>query len=145
MKAVSFLCLLLCTSALAASWTSCGSDSDPFKLQAMDLMPDPPKRGQDLTIKVQGISDILVDGGKVDTTVKYLGVTVANEHDDLCEMLAAGGNPCPIQPGTLASSIKTVNIPSVAPTFGKLEATVEMKDKDGNRAACYKLSFKVSS
>ena len=59
---------------LSGSVTNCGEANDVFQIKDVKFTPDPPRRGQPLTVKIEGeLSEDVVDGAYADVSVK-LGV-----------------------------------------------------------------------
>ena len=96
------------------------------------IKPDPPVKGQPLTINAtvalcrsvdhqaafHGLISFTaeqVTAGTVKIVVKYSIITVLNKSYSLCDLLAQAGTKCPVAPGTYTSSI-TETIPSSAPS-----------------------------
>lgn len=109
-----------------------------MKIINITTTPDPPKKGQDLTISIgynlckflQLVGNHLhyislystaetVTGGKVNIKVKLSFITVLNQHDDLCQMVQQGGKSCPLPPSVGVLSTKQ-SLPGSAPGVSNL-------------------------
>ncbi|THG95637.1 hypothetical protein EW026_g6054 [Hermanssonia centrifuga] len=67
-------------------WEPCGSVSDPLEIKHIEVSPDPPQRGQDLTVKVIGnVKEVIDDGAYADVTVKIGLIKILQKEFDLCE------------------------------------------------------------
>lgn len=103
--------------ASAVEW--CGTNDDIFTLSKLTLDPDPPAKGANLTVRVEGyLKETIVQGAYADVVVKIGVVKLLDTRLDLC---AQGkefvGEECPVQPGERAIE-KTVEIPEQAPKVG---------------------------
>lgn len=54
-------CYEAMTSGLTRIYFQIGLESDPMQIQSIELSPDPPKPGQDLTVKVKGTVTETID------------------------------------------------------------------------------------
>jgi len=102
-----------------AAWeySDCGLESNPVKITSIQVSPDPPKPGADLTVTVEGTVDqTLEEGAYADVTVKVGVVKILHKQFDLCEE-ARNGNvtvQCPVEPGSY-HVVKTVTLPKEIP------------------------------
>ncbi|POY75239.1 hypothetical protein BMF94_1609 [Rhodotorula taiwanensis] len=100
-------------------WTDCGlANDDPLKIESLQVTPDPPKPGRNLTINATGkvskrieVSDPhrlltseypMQKGTSADVTVKLGLIKLLTKRFDLCEELVniKSSLQCPIEPGT---------------------------------------------
>ncbi|KAI0830688.1 ML domain-containing protein [Trametes gibbosa] len=93
-------------SSLAPSkdwdWTDCGSDTHIVRINSIEVSPDPPKRGEDLTITVKGdAKDQVKDGAYADVTVKVGVIKLLQKEFDVCEEAekANASIRCPVEKG----------------------------------------------
>ena len=95
--------------------SSCGNSNDLLTIQELQLTPYPPKVGQTLSINATGLVKApIVQGAKVHLLVKYRFLTLYDQTQDLCEISASNGVPCPIEPGQ-HNLITSFQIPGIAP------------------------------
>ncbi|KAF8349994.1 ML domain-containing protein [Amanita rubescens] len=99
------------------SYTNCGLETDAVQLKSLEVFPDPPKPGQNLTIKAKGIVvDEIDDGAYADVTVKLGLIKLLGKRFDVCEE-ARNANvsiTCPVEPGTYTVE-QTVKLPEEIP------------------------------
>ncbi|OCH95825.1 hypothetical protein OBBRIDRAFT_809664 [Obba rivulosa] len=84
------------------SWQSCGSDSDPVQIESIDISPDPPERGQNLTVTVKGTAvKKIEEGAYADVVVKVGAIRLLQKEFDLCEEArnADAEIKCPVEEG----------------------------------------------
>lgn len=84
------------------SWNDCGSDDDALKLTKIDVSPDPPQSGRNLTIDAAGIVNRYIavcyavmslynpliniqEGAYADVSVKLGYITLYHTRFDLCK------------------------------------------------------------
>jgi len=102
-----------------ASWDykDCFPDGSPVQITSIEVTPDPPKPGQDLTVTVNGtVTETLEDGAYADVTVKLGLVKLLKKRFDLCEE-ARNANAtvqCPVEPGSY-HVVHTVTLPREIP------------------------------
>jgi len=98
-------------------YTDCGQLTDPVRIESIELLPDPPIPGHDLTVKVKGtVSETLSEGAYADVTVKLGLVKLVQKQFDLCEE-ARNSNvsvQCPVEPGSYIVQ-HTVALPKEIP------------------------------
>ncbi|KAF7966634.1 hypothetical protein HWV62_37591 [Athelia sp. TMB] len=101
------------------SWdyTDCGSPTDPIQIQSIEVSPDPPQPGKDLTVKVKAtVLERIEEGAWVDVTVKLGLIKILHKQFDLCEEArnAHASIQCPAEPGDYEVS-QTVTLPKEIP------------------------------
>ncbi|KAF9039132.1 MD-2-related lipid-recognition domain-containing protein [Panaeolus papilionaceus] len=116
------------------SYTNCGLDTDPIQFESIKLSPDPPKPGQDLTVKVTGSTKKNIKvGAYAEITVKLGLIKIFKKEVDLCEEArkANVSIQCPIEPGKYTIE-HTVAMPKEIPqakfTVGVRAYTVDHDD-----------------
>ncbi|KAF8756164.1 Glutamine amidotransferases class-II [Rhizoctonia solani] len=99
------------------SWTDCGLPSDGVQIKSIEVSPDPPKPGQDLTVTVIATADQPIEeGAYADVTVKLGLIKLLNKRFDICEE-ARNANAtiqCPVQKGD-HTVVQTVALPKEIP------------------------------
>jgi hypothetical protein len=80
--------------------SDCGNTNDILQIRYIHMSPDPPRKGQMLTIEALGfLREQIEYGSYIKLTVKLLGlIPIYNTRLDLCEYLMYD-NPCPIERG----------------------------------------------
>ncbi|CAE6347443.1 unnamed protein product [Rhizoctonia solani] len=123
------------------SWTDCGLPSDGVQIKSIEVSPDPPKPGQDLTVTVIATADQPIEeGAYADVTVKLGLIKLLNKRFDICEE-ARNANAtiqCPVQKGD-HTVVQTVALPKEIP---RAKFTVDVKgySADEEDLACVKLN-----
>ncbi|KAJ3334374.1 Phosphatidylglycerol/phosphatidylinositol transfer protein [Blyttiomyces sp. JEL0837] len=107
----------LLATLVDGSVTSCGKPEDIFQPQSIILSPDPPRRGQPLTVEIIGeLTEDVVDGASADVQVKLGVIKLLDQSLDLCKEVGQIGRECPIEKGH--QEIRhTVDIPREVPPF----------------------------
>ncbi|KAI9060176.1 hypothetical protein FKP32DRAFT_1679137 [Trametes sanguinea] len=98
-------------------WTDCGTDSHIVHIKSIQVSPDPPQRGEDLTVTVEGVADSQVeDGAYADVTVKVGVIKILQKEFDVCEEAskANASVQCPVEKGT-HKVVQTVTLPKEIP------------------------------
>lgn len=108
---------------------------DPAKIKSVVINPDPPKKGQPVTVnatitlsKNTALVDRIVllchvgevvSGGSLQLTVKYhtfiKDITVIDETENLCDIAKNAGESCPLQVGDHVVLL-TEKLPGSAPS-----------------------------
>ncbi|ETW87295.1 hypothetical protein HETIRDRAFT_243667, partial [Heterobasidion irregulare TC 32-1] len=96
-------------------WTNCGSASDPIQIESIEVTPDPPKPGQDLTVLVKGTAQD-AEGAYADVTVKLGLIKLLHKQFDVCEEArnANASVRCPVEKGYYEVE-QTVTLPKEIP------------------------------
>ncbi|KAG0265568.1 hypothetical protein BGZ95_003284 [Linnemannia exigua] len=117
MKFTSSIAALACTVAvlLTASaqtgaytkFTDCAVNTSELSITSFSLSPSPMCLGQDYCITATGaLSEPIVKGAKLGVWGKYLNRIVYTDKVDLCDVLAANGQNCPIAASSDVTSLK---------------------------------------
>ncbi|CAE6539519.1 unnamed protein product [Rhizoctonia solani] len=123
------------------SWTDCGLPSDGVQIKSIEVTPDPPKPGQDLTVKVIATSEKeITEGAYADVTVKLGLIKLLQKKFDICEE-ARNANAtiqCPVGKGD-HEVVQTVALPREIP---RAKFTVDVRGYDANDEdlVCVKLN-----
>ncbi|KAG9314429.1 hypothetical protein JVU11DRAFT_5226 [Chiua virens] len=99
------------------SYVDCGSGSQLIQIKSINVSPDPPKPGQDLTVTVTGTAvDTIQDGAYADVTVKLGIIKLLSKRFDVCDEARNANTTiqCPVEPGTYNVS-HTVALPREIP------------------------------
>ncbi|RDB29487.1 Phosphatidylglycerol/phosphatidylinositol transfer protein [Hypsizygus marmoreus] len=99
------------------SYLDCGVTSDIVQIETIEVYPDPPQPGKDLTVKVKGlVNEVIEEGAYADVTVKLGLVKLLQKRFDVCEE-ARNANAtvqCPADPGAYVIE-QTVALPKEIP------------------------------
>lgn len=124
------------------SMEDCGQDGDILKIDSLDISPDPPQRGQDLTVLLTGtLSQDVVKGSKAQVKVKLGFIQLLDQQFDLCEKSSTVDMDCPIRKGPIEIN-KSFAIPNELPK-GRYNLHVETTNADGSRIACVQAQFRM--
>ncbi|WFD29283.1 hypothetical protein MSPP1_000290 [Malassezia sp. CBS 17886] len=99
------------------SWTECAMEGHVVAVESIELQPDPPQRGQNLTIRARGTVTSLIDEGTfVDVDVRLGPWRVLSQRLDVCEEARSNNVSlqCPVDAGQY-EVVHTVLLPSMIP------------------------------
>ncbi|KAF9532006.1 ML domain-containing protein [Crepidotus variabilis] len=136
MRSLSVLLLGLAATALSASvpeqipindgpvhttnswsYTDCGLPTDAIQIKSIQVSPDPPQPGKDLTVTVNGEAvEQIEDGAYADVVVKLGLIKLLTKRFDVCEE-ARNANAtvqCPVNKGEY-TVVQTVALPKEIP------------------------------
>jgi len=123
------------------SWESCGEDSDPIVINEIQVSPDPPEVGEDLTVTVTGTAnEPIQEGAFADVAVKLGLIKLLSKTFDLCEEARKANMTvqCPVEEGTYTVT-QTVALPKEIPRV-KFKIEVEGYTVDEDPLMCLELS-----
>ncbi|KIK06917.1 hypothetical protein K443DRAFT_673810 [Laccaria amethystina LaAM-08-1] len=99
------------------SYVDCGLSTDIIQIESLEVSPDPPQPGKDLTVKVKAhVSQTIEEGAFADVTVKLGLIKLLQKRFDACEE-ARNVNAtvkCPVEPGSYTVE-QTVALPREIP------------------------------
>ncbi|KAL5336201.1 ML domain-containing protein [Aspergillus crustosus] len=108
---------------------------DLLEIKSVDLVPNPPKPGQVLKIKAEGVLKKTVEkGAYVALEVKYGLITLVRQRPDLCDQLHNVDLECPLEAGPLVLT-KEVQLPAQIPP-GRYTVHADVYTKDDERLTC---------
>ncbi|KAL2831955.1 ML domain-containing protein [Aspergillus pseudoustus] len=108
---------------------------DILNIKSVDLSPNPPKPGQTLTIKAEGVLHQRIEkGAYVLLEVKYGLITLVRQRPDLCDQIVNVDLECPLEAGTMTLT-KEVQLPAQIPP-GKYTVHADVFTKDDKRITC---------
>ncbi|PCH33783.1 hypothetical protein WOLCODRAFT_135322 [Wolfiporia cocos MD-104 SS10] len=84
------------------SWKDCGTPSHLVHIQDIQITPDPPQKGKDMTVTVVGTADSEIeDGAYADVVVKVGAIKLLQKEFDVCEEArnANASIQCPVAEG----------------------------------------------
>jgi ML domain len=105
----------------------CTDENDMMKIANVKLIPDTPKKGQNLTVEISGyLKKTLGTNAYLVAKVKKAGMKFPNFHIAACDYLSS---KCPVEKGPQQLSF-TFDIPSLMPG-GAYEIVTELYDAPG--------------
>lgn len=109
--------------------------SNLLDIKSVDLAPNPPKPGQTLKIKAEGVLHERVEkGAYVLLEVKYGLITLLRQRPDLCDQIVNVNLECPLEEGPLVLT-REVDLPAQIPP-GKYTVHADVYDKNDKRITC---------
>ncbi|KAJ4001016.1 ML domain-containing protein [Lentinula boryana] len=124
------------------SWEDCGVDTDPVRIQSIEISPDPPSPGKALTVKVTGTANEVIEEGAIaDVTVKLGLIKLLSKRFDVCEEArnANASVQCPVEKGQYVV-VQTVDLPKEIPP-AKFHVHVEGYTVDDEDLMCMDLTI----
>lgn len=110
-------------------------DKQLLDLKRVVISPNPPERGQNLTISAEGtLAKDIVDGAYVDVDVRYGFIKLVSDTFDLCNESTKVDLECPIKKGSQKLS-KEVAIPNEVPP-GKYLVVARAYTKEDEFITC---------
>ncbi|KAF8078541.1 ML domain-containing protein [Lyophyllum atratum] len=98
-------------------WKDCGGPSDPIQVESIEVYPDPPQPGKELTVKVKGkATELIEEGAYADVIVKLGLVKLLQKRFDVCDEArnANASVQCPVEPASYIVE-QTVALPKEIP------------------------------
>jgi len=145
MKAILlFAFLVLVSPVLSDIWTSCGAATDEFKIGSVVIKPDPPIKGQAITITVTGTLANKVANGTISLDLKFGPITIFNHVEPLClELLNI---TCPVPAGAFSRVVAPGPIPASTPSGTYTAHAVFTDTSSGSKEiACINVDVKLTS
>jgi hypothetical protein len=132
---------LLAASLLAdlMSYRNCGSPIDIATNVALRVDPDPPLRGETVTLTLDYDLSAAVEGGTATYSLSLNGVPVPSRVSDLCA--ARSADPCPLQPGhhtDVATSVFPTDV------SGKVVSRVQWANEEKEDILCVEWTVHVA-
>ncbi|KAF9287905.1 Phosphatidylglycerol/phosphatidylinositol transfer protein [Mortierella alpina] len=127
-----------------ATITECGEDTDLLKIHNYTLTPNPPQKGQNLTIEAYGsLSEAVVEGAKIHLIVKLGVIKLLTKELDFCTESATINKNCPLEAGE-QSLYHSVELPKEIPP-GKYMVNIKVVNPDDKQVTCLvaKASFGI--
>ncbi|KAG8688405.1 Phosphatidylglycerol/phosphatidylinositol transfer protein [Ceratobasidium sp. 394] len=115
------------------SWVDCGLEGDAVKIKSIEVSPDPPKPGKDLTVTVAGRVDTQIEeGAYADVVVKLGLIKLLQKRFDICEEARSNNISvqCPIEKGDY-NVTHTVSLPrEISPAKFTVSVRAYTADED---------------
>ena len=95
----------------------CRSDHtlDMIEIQRVDLLPNPPEAGKNLTISAMGVvKETICEGAYMNVQVKYGLIKLISTQADMCEQIRNVDMECPVEAGFVKLN-KIVELPAEIP------------------------------
>ncbi|ORY78070.1 ML domain-domain-containing protein [Leucosporidium creatinivorum] len=121
-------------------WVDCGEPTDVIQIKSLEISPDPPVPGKNLTIKASGtVSDLIAEGAYADVVVKLGLIKLLTKRFDVCEELDNANSTlqCPIKPDEYTIE-ETVALPAEIPR-AKFQVSARVFTQEELPAACVDL------
>lgn len=130
--------------ARPVAWMNCGQDDDLFRLDSLELNPDPPKRSTPLTVHVTGLLKETLTEGVIEYEVKFGGFKLATGSLDGCPTLKQEPTlpQCPVQAGQYDVT-HTVQLPWHIPPGRYLINAKGKRSMDGKQIFCIDLDVAI--
>ena len=110
-------------------------ETDLIEISSLEISPNPPQKGQNLTIIASGIvKEDIAAGARVQVVVKYGLIKLLATELDLCEQTEKVDLSCPIQAGELTLQ-REVELPALIPP-GRYTVNAQVITEDGRPAIC---------
>ncbi|KAJ8084100.1 hypothetical protein PM082_002867 [Marasmius tenuissimus] len=122
------------------AWESCGGPDDIIQINSIEVSPDPPQPGKELSVKVNGVAKEQVeDGATADVVVKLGLIKLLSKKFNLCEEArkANASIQCPIEAGTHEVT-QVVELPKEIPK-AKFKVNAQGYTKDEEDLFCVDL------
>lgn len=123
-------------AAAPAPFSTC-ADQPHFRVESVDVTPQPLVPGKKVSISVKGTLDERLTAGTYAAEVRYMGVSVLQRSGPLGELITLPAGP---GPATMGTSLK---VPREAPE-GSYELTVSAVDQQAATLTCLVVPFRVS-
>ncbi|KFH47182.1 Phosphatidylglycerol/phosphatidylinositol transfer protein-like protein [Hapsidospora chrysogenum ATCC 11550] len=108
---------------------------DIIQIKSVDLLPNPPKAGEELVIKAKGVvKETIEEGAYVQLTVKYGLIRLITTKADLCKEIGNVDLECPLEAGEMEIT-KSVDLPAEIPP-GKYTVLADVYTKDDVQITC---------
>ena len=120
-------------------WSDCSKSGDAAKIDSVTITPDPPKKGQSVTVKATVTTSEVVTNGSAKVEVKFGIIPFYTSTFDLCTILPDVGLKCPVNKGNHTATV-TGAVPAEIPS-GHYTGNVEVTDENDKELACIKLDL----
>lgn len=123
--------------AAPAPFTNCADSGAHFRVDSVDITPQPLVPGKKVSISVRGLLDEQLTGGSYTADVRYMGVSVLDWTGPISDLITL---PAPAGPATMAASMK---VPREAPE-GSYELRFAAVDQNSAALTCLVVPFRIA-
>lgn len=126
-------------------WASCGGPNDLFNLRSLVVVPENPKKGDKVSISLEGyLKKDIQANGKLTLLVKFGVLTIVKETRNFCDELANIPDipHCPLKAGDL-KIVKEEKLPDNVPA-GRYTVRVSANDDSGAPIFCVTGTFQIT-
>lgn len=110
-------------------------ETDLVEITNLEISPNPPERGQNLTISATGlIKEDIIPGAYVEVEVKYGLIRLLRQTLDLCEQTEKVDLACPIKEGEVSLE-RVVELPQAIPP-GRYTVNARVFTEDDRQITC---------
>lgn len=121
------------TDSTPSKVSICSVPESIYDIQAVMLTPDPPIKGQNVTVSVSGHLKAAVEPqARIKASAKWGALPLPSIELDLCSSLSYG---CPVRAGDNVLAEFTFYVPGYSPS-GSYNVTTDMTQYDGSPIAC---------
>ncbi|WP_411024974.1 ML domain-containing protein, partial [Salmonella sp. s54836] len=120
-------------------WSNCTRSSDDAEILSVVITPDPPAKGQNLTVTLTINLKTEITSGKIHVNIKW-SIFPISRTLDLCTVVMQAGETCPLMPGNNITHTVHELIPSSIPG-GHYTGSVTINDQNGKEIVCIDLDF----
>ncbi|KAF9348329.1 hypothetical protein BGX26_000258 [Mortierella sp. AD094] len=143
--AIAALAVAAVANAASPAFTNCATGATDMTVTSLSLTPYPLCPGQNVCATVVGtLSTPLVAPSTLSIVGKYFGTTVYTDSQNLCTVLAASGQPCPV-PVTVTSVVACIPVKSNAPVNIPVALTLSATNGNGHTLFCQAATVTATS
>ena len=137
-----FITFISLNDILSHSFNHC-SETTKFGIKQLNLVPDPPEIGSNLTISFSGTSEENVyQGSYLDIEISVLSIKIATHTYNLCNDLHV---KCPIYQGAVYQGNLTYTIPKEVPKDLTISAKLNVYNSNKTEISCIELKTKLKT
>jgi hypothetical protein len=123
-------------SVYCHDFKNCDNNQGLLYVNSINLDPDPPTIGNNLTIKIVSIPKQNITDANGILTVKFLGINILKENLNLCDYVQ-----CPLIEGNITNINIIQNIPNILPSGSKLDFTLDSTTNEKKEITCVELTI----
>jgi len=123
------------------NWKSCAQGPVHVQIATLDVNPNPPVIGQNVTFTATGTSNEQITGGEILVVLTYSQIALVNQTFPLCSTISDFEIKCPVASGPLKFTVNQ-QIPSALPS-GPYEAIIQPTDQNDQEIFCVDVQFNL--
>jgi len=135
----------LATMALSAmahsSLTTCGNDGDHFTIQNVQISPDPPQRGQPISVTLEGAFDKDIAAARVETDLFVSAMNMFTAPVKYSSTFST--SPVLMRKGSHKVTVGPMQLPKYVPGNMEVNGTVKVVDEANDPVLCFDISLNV--